>query len=251
MKRVFLILYCVFLFNYSHIQADTPEPKIIMFVHGAWGGAWDYQDLEQRLEQKGHKVHRVTLTGLGERSHLLNPSINLDTHILDVINIVKYEDLDNIVLVGHSYGGMVITGVADRITKKIKHLVYMDAFLPIDGENALSLFRPQEREFFAQHAKEQGDGHSLPPFWDAWENTKDVAHPYNTFVQPISLSNKDAEKIPATYVLTLDEGEESDLFTPSAKRAKERGWDYIEWITDHNAQRSMPNEYVELLHNIK
>ena len=253
MKKILITLMMFLIMSCSSIPS-TPEyfqPKTIVFVHGAWGGAWDYQVMEKLLEDKGHKVYRPTLTGQGERSHLLNPSINLETHIMDILNVIKFEGLENFILVGHSYGGMVITGVADKVPEKIRHLVYMDAYIPLDGENALSLFPQESQEFFIQHAKDNGDGHSLPPFWEGWKKTKDVAHPFNTLLQAISLKNELRKNIPATYVLTIDEGAETDAFSPFAERAKKNGWDYHEWITEHNTQRSMPNEYAELLHNIK
>ena len=253
MKKTLISILLLFSFSCTSITSTEKmtQQKTIVFVHGAWGGAWDYQVMEKLLEDKGHKVYRPTLTGQGERSHLLNPSINLDTHIMDILNVIKYEDLENFILVGHSYGGMVITGVADKVPEKIKHIIYMDAFLPLDGENAMSLFPIETQQFFIQHAKANGDGHSLPPFWEGWEKTKDVTHPFNTFMQPISLINNSSKNIPATYVLTIDKGAETDLFSPSAERAKQRGWDYHEWITEHNTQRSMPNEYAELIDNIK
>ena len=250
MKKL-LILLLVIVFSLSCGKDNHTNSKTIVFVHGAWGGAWDYQIMEKLLEDKGHKVYRPTLTGQGQRSHLLNPSINLDTHIMDILNVIKYEELDDFILVGHSYGGMVISGVADKVPEKIRHIVYMDAFVPLDGENALSLFPKQTQEFFKQHAKNKGDGHSLPPFWEGWEKTKDVTHPFNTFLQAISLKNELRKTIPASYVLTIDEGADSDMFSPSAERAKQAGWNYYEWITEHNTQRSMPVEYADLLDSLE
>lgn len=253
MKKIFISVFLLFSLSCASITSTEKmsEQKTIIFVHGAWGGAWDYQVMEKLLEDKGHKVYRPTLTGLGERSHLLNPSINLDTHIMDILNVIKYEDLDNFILVGHSYGGMVISGVADKVPEKIKHIVYMDAFLPLDGESAFSLFPKESQEFFMQLAIDKGNGHSLPPFWEGWEKTKDVPHPFNTFLQPISLKNDLRKNIPATYVLTFDEAADSDSFSPSAQRAKQYGWNYHKWITGHNTQRSMPKEYAELLDNLE
>lgn len=253
MKKILLTVILFFSLSCASVSSTptSPQQKTIVFVHGAWGGAWDYQVMEKLLEDKGHKVYRPTLTGQGQRSHLLNPSINLDTHIMDILNVIKFEDLEDFILVGHSYGGMVISGVADKVPEKIKHIVYMDAFLPLDGESAFSLFSKESQEFFMQLAKDKGEGHSLPPFWEGWEKTKDVPHPFNTFLQAISLKNELRKNIPATYVLTIDEGADSDKFSPSAERAKQRGWDYHEWITEHNTQRSMPKEYAALLDELK
>jgi pimeloyl-ACP methyl ester carboxylesterase len=228
-------------------SGNVTEKQVIVFVHGAWGGGWDYIELERKLEAKGHDVSRVTLTGQGERSHLLNDSINLDTHIMDVINRVRYDGLTNITLVGHSYGGMVITGVADRIPEKIAHLVYVDAFLPLNGERALDFYSQQKQQLFLESAKTKGDGMSIPPFWPNWESSKDVPHPLGTYLQPISLTGKIAPNYIAHYILTLDKGANTDRFSPFAKRAIKRGWNYVEWVTGHNAQRSAINQYVSFL----
>ena len=107
-----------------------------VIVHGAWGGGWDWKPVDQLLTADGHKVYRPTLTGQGERSHLASTNIDLDTHIQDIVNVILWEDLHDVVLVGHSYGGMVITGVADRVPDRIKHVIYLDAFVPKNGECA-------------------------------------------------------------------------------------------------------------------
>src|ERR1700747_2081696 len=113
-----------------------------VLVHGAWAGSVVWRQLAPRLRKAGHEVYHPTLTGIGERKHLLNREINLDTHIQDVIGVIDDEDLSDIVLVGHSYGGMVITGVADRMPEKVVSLVYLDAFAPESGQSCLSLLRP-------------------------------------------------------------------------------------------------------------
>src|SRR3984957_4235854 len=105
-----------------------------VLVHGAWGGGWDWKHVDDLLTADGFKVYRASLTGQGERAHLANTNIDLNTHIQDVVNIILWEDLHNVVLVGHSYGGMVITGVADRIPERLKHVIYVDALLPENGE---------------------------------------------------------------------------------------------------------------------
>jgi pimeloyl-ACP methyl ester carboxylesterase len=106
-----------------------------VLVHGAWHGGWCYQAVARKLRAAGHEVHTPTLTGLGERRHLIGPGVDLDTHIQDVLNVVRYEDLTGFVLCGHSYGGMVVSGVADAIPGQISALVYLDAYVPKDGES--------------------------------------------------------------------------------------------------------------------
>lgn len=112
-----------------------------MIVHGAWGGAWAFKKVEALLRQKGFEVYRPQLTGQGDRVHLARPDIGLTTHIDDVVNTILYEDLRDIILVGHSYGGMVISGVADRVPDRIKRLVYLDAMVPNDGDSVSSIWR--------------------------------------------------------------------------------------------------------------
>jgi len=232
-------------------QPSEQEPNVstFVFVHGAWGGGWDYKAMESLLEARGHKVYRSTLTGLGERVHLSNPDVDLDTHILDIVNVLQYEDLSDIVLIGHSYGGMVITGVAHTTPERIKHLVYLDAMLPYDGESVFDLM-PQERvDRMLDYADSLGEGWKIPPYWPDWG--KDVPHPLATFQQSIKLQNPDADQIPGTYILTIEPGSTTDAFSKYAERAKARGWDYHEMPTGHNAQRTMPNEYAGILLSIK
>src|SRR5581483_12288456 len=107
-----------------------------------WGGGWEWREVARALEAKGHAVSRVTLTGLGERSHLLSPAVDLDTHVQDVVAHLELDDLRDVVLVGHSYGGMVVTGAADRVPERIARLVYVDAFVPNDGESLFDLLPP-------------------------------------------------------------------------------------------------------------
>src|SRR4029077_10581884 len=136
-----LLLACLSLVVASAADATNPPSAAsqrftYVIVHGAWGGGWDWKQVDQLLSADGHKVYRPTLTGQGERSHLASTNIDLDTHIQDIVNVILWEDLHDVVLVGHSYGGMVITGVADRVPDRIKHIIYVDALLPEDGECA-------------------------------------------------------------------------------------------------------------------
>lgn len=119
----------------SPVQTDSAHSTFVI-VHGAWGAGYEWKEVGRRLQADGNTVYRPTLTGMGERSHLSNPDIDLETHIMDVVNTILFEDLHDIVLVGHSYGGMVITGVADRLPDRLKQIIYVDAFLPENGEAA-------------------------------------------------------------------------------------------------------------------
>ena len=115
--------------------AQPTRPATFVLVHGAWHGGWCWERVVQRLQAKGHRVYAPTLTGLCERSHLLTPAVNLTTHVTDVVNEIRWKDLDKVVLVGHSYGGPVITGVAEQVGDRIASIVYLDAFIPADGQS--------------------------------------------------------------------------------------------------------------------
>lgn len=164
-----------------------------VLVHGGWQGGWSYRRVARLLRQAGHEVYTPTLTGLGERSHLAEMPINLDTHITDIVNTILWEDLSDVVLVGHSYGGMVITGVADQISERISALVYLDALVPEAGDTLFTL-RPEFMEPFVTRVA-TNEGLMVPPFpasaydtslpedW-AWIDEKTTPHPFACFVQP-------------------------------------------------------------------
>ena len=123
--------------------AESKEKYTFVVVHGATAGGWEWKKCGQFLTDDGHTVYRVTLTGLGERMHLSSPDIDLQTHINDVVNLILFEDLHDVVLTGHSYGGMVINGVIDRVPDRIRHVVFLDAAVPDDGQSIWDLFGGQ------------------------------------------------------------------------------------------------------------
>jgi pimeloyl-ACP methyl ester carboxylesterase len=201
------------------------------------------------LRAKGYNAYRPQLTGQGERVHLAGPNVGLNTHIDDVVNMILYEDLHDIILVGHSYGGMVITGVADRVPDRIKRLVYLDAFLPNDGESVMSIVGAR-----ADFLKPMIKGDYIVPPWVKPDQPPphDVPQSLKTFTDPIVLKNKAARDLPATYILTVDKGKEAkdDDFYTQSQRAKERGWPVLQLTADHNAQWSAPDALVEMLAGI-
>ena len=134
-----------------------------VIVHGAWGGAWAWNKfVVPMLREAGQTVLPVTLTGLGERTHLASPDVSLDTHVQDVVNVLFYEDLTEVILVGHSYGGNVITGVADRVPERLQQLVYLDAATPGDGESSADSF-PGRRQQLEEQARQSGEGWKVEP----------------------------------------------------------------------------------------
>jgi len=228
--------------------AASATPTIVI-VHGAWGGSWAFRKVEALLREKGFNVYRPQLTGLGERVHLSRPDIGLSTHIDDVVNTILFEDLHDIILMGHSYGGMVITGVADRVPDRIRRLVYVDAFVPGDGESLMSLISTR-----GDWLKPLIKGDYIVPVWVKPDQPPphDVPQLLKTFTEPIALKNKAALKLPATYILTVDAGKEAkdDDFWPQSQRARERGWPVQQLTADHNAQWSAPEALVEMLVHI-
>ncbi|MGB9044297.1 MAG: alpha/beta fold hydrolase, partial [Pseudolabrys sp.] len=136
-------------------MSQSPS-KTFVLVHGAWQGGWCWRRVADRLRARGHIVFTPTLTGLGERTHLLDPKVDLSLHIADVLGVIKYEQLNDIVLVGHSYGGCVISGVAEAIPDKIRSIVFLDAFIPDNGDATLDLVQPAVQEII-RAALERGD----------------------------------------------------------------------------------------------
>ena len=214
-----------------------------VIVHGAWGGGWAWQKVDRMLRARGHEVYRPTLTGLGERVHLANTTIGLDTHIDDVVNVLIYEDLRDVVLVGHSYGGMVITGVADRAPDRIRRLIYLDAFVPNDGESLMAITGG------GGWLKQMTQGDFVVPAWVKPDQPlpHDVPHPLKTLKDPLILRNKSAKPIPTTYILTIDPGKTEDGFSAQAERAKKRGWTVLQMTADHNPHMTKTDELVPLL----
>ncbi len=162
-----------------------------VLVHGAWHGGWCYRRVAAPLRARGHEVYTPTLTGLGERSHLLDEEVNLSTHITDIVNLLRWEELSDVVLCGHSYAGMVITGVAGRVPERVRSVVYLDAYLPEDGQNLFDMMPAVHLKGFQEVASKTGNI-SIPPVPAeilavnprdrAWVDAQCTSHPYASFV---------------------------------------------------------------------
>jgi pimeloyl-ACP methyl ester carboxylesterase len=218
--------------------------ETFVYVHGAWNGGFWLKSIERLLRAQGHEVYRPTLTGLGERVHLAHRDIDLDIHIQDIVNVIVWEELRDVVLVGRSYGGMVIAGVVDRVPERIKRVIYLDAFLPTDGESLLEISKTKP--------KVQSDGFVLPPGRTSPGKAPPhmVPQPEKTFTQKISLRQQDAVvRIPTTYILTVEGGKrpEDDEFFRFYERAQSRGWKVVVMEADHGPEASRPEEILKLL----
>ena len=196
---VFFLLFALITFTTIAQPAAKRAPRTYLFVHGAWGGGWEYKKVDSILTAQGDKVYHPTLTGLGERLHLVNSDINLTTHITDIVNVFWFEDLHDVILVGHSYGGMVISGVAEQVPDRIKQLIYLDAFVPNNGEslfasrgpNGDAMTKPYTKDGFVNYFF--GPTKPVPP--------TDVPQPLKTFTEPLTISNPAVPKIPTSYIL--------------------------------------------------
>ncbi len=189
------------------------DGQAIVLVHGAWHGGWCYGRVADILRGRGHRVYTPTLTGLGERSHLVTRSIDLSTHIADIANTIRWEDLRQIILVGHSYGGMVVTGVADAMIDRIAALVYLDAFLPTAGQSFHDIL-PTEVADAQVRGANASNGFTVPPIPAAafnvneadrsWVDSLCTPHPLGTLTQPIELTGSHARIATKSYVLATE-----------------------------------------------
>ena len=229
-----------------------------VLVHGGGHGGWCYKKITPLLRAAGHDVYAPTLTALGERKHLLRPDVDLDTHITDVVNLLEYEDLENVILLGHSYGGMVITGVADRAASRIGHLVYLDAAHPKNGESLADI--TPEMMGLAHSEMRVVDGVELILFPDsqvipylgvtdladfAWMKSKITPHPWKCFTQKLWLGDEAAvRRIPRTNInctasLTISNPE---------KRARQLDAEHLfEIDTGHDLMTTEPHKVADML----
>jgi pimeloyl-ACP methyl ester carboxylesterase len=226
-----------------------------VLVHGAWHGSWCWKRVRKALEAQGHEVFTPTLTGVGERSHLLSPQINLETHILDVVNLIRWEELSNVVLCGHSYGGVVVKGAADRVPDRIGALVYLDAFVPEKEQSLHDTLPPEQKNAQHEGARIHGDGWKVPPITAArfnvnakdaaWMDRQCTMHPLATFDDPLRLSGGiDAVKN-VTFILAT--GYEGSPFGQFYERAKNKGWKTLSMACGHDVMLDMPKELTEAL----
>jgi pimeloyl-ACP methyl ester carboxylesterase len=237
-----------------------------VFVSGGWHGGWCWKRVADRLRADGHEVYTPTLTGLGERSHLIGPDIDLETHIADVMNVLWWEDLHEVVLVGHSYGGMIITVVADRAPERLSRLVYLDAVWPVDGETNAALIGDQGMQMIGRMQMDPEQPSRIlgaeefarimgarTPEDVEWLASKLTLHPQGTLTQPTRLEHEDAG-VPVLYIACMDgpRGEEGVGLNLSLSRARSRAAtdptvEVVAMQAPHNAMMTHPDELVGLL----
>ena len=244
-----------------------------VLVGGAWLGGWAWQPVTRQLRERGHDVHPVTLTGLGDRAHLATPETDLDTYLDDVVKLVEFEDLHDLVLVGHSYAGHVATGVADRIPERIARLVYLDAGPSLDGAAFIDLQPPPARELIERLVDQAGDGWRIPmPAWEDLEGVmgasleglgpderarmraRAVAQPVRTWTQPLTLENPARDQLPKAQIsCSIPLAQVKEMIAAGHPWFAELAgpqWSLLELPTGHWPMFSVPGPLAALLHDL-
>ena len=222
-----------------------------VLVPTACNGGWYMKGVARPLEAAGHEVYRPTLTGLGERAHLLTREVGLETHIQDVVNVLVFEDLSDVVLVGHGYGGAVSRGVAERVPERIAQILIVDAILQGDGESLLDVMGPRSRAFVDDLVRTKGDGWLIPISPIGTPNVHRTPHPVKAYRDPLRLGNPRAAALPHTYIwCTLDKDRDliyGEVLGFSRERARSLGWRYWEIAATHSVCRTQPVDLAEML----
>jgi pimeloyl-ACP methyl ester carboxylesterase len=233
----------------------TPAPTLVI-VHGGFGGAWEWTPVARRLRSQGHQVFTPTLTGMGERAHLASPAVGLGTHVEDIVAVLEAEDLRDVVLCGHSYGGMPVTGAADRVAARVRLLIYIDALVPHDGQAALDLLP----DWFGPEARETADDRGLVPMPAVlepprgWvEEDERLAYvgrlrpqPLASFTEPVRLTGA-VDRLPTVFVRCTRDAPPGDPIAAMGARARERGWAYRELPAPHDPQLLDPDGTARVL----
>jgi pimeloyl-ACP methyl ester carboxylesterase len=244
---------------------------VYVLVGGGWLGGWCWQRVVRRLREEGHDAYPATLTGLGERVHLASPEVDLDTHITDVVNLIEFEDLRDVVLLGHSYAGLVATGVADRVPDRISQLVYLDTGALPHGTALIEAFPTEARRHIEKQVEESGEGWKfhMPPqeelaTFGSLEGLNDgdlellrsraVDQPFGTFTRPLRLRNPAREALPKVGILCSLSLEEVQAIiasgNPLFREMAGPNWRFVELPTGHYPMFSRPDDLAAVLLDI-
>ena len=234
-------------------EAQT-APKTFVLVHGTWHGGWCWRRVTDALERKGHKVYAPSLTGVADRSHLLTRDVNLTTHANDVANLIKWEDLKDVVLVGHSSAGFVITQAAEQIGPQVGSIVYLDAFVPQVGDSLISLANPGPRKAL-EEAVARGDLVAKPvpaaafnvnEKDRAWVDAKCTPHPLAAVVEKVTAASAYEKIARKTYIRAT--GFKSPVFDETlAKMKATPGWKTYEVASGHDVMVDRPDQLADIL----
>jgi len=237
-------------------HAQTDQPKTFILMHGTWHGGWVWHDVRRIMERAGHDVYAPSLTGCGDREHLISPEVGLETHITDITNIIDYEGLDDVILVGHSFTGMAITGAADRRRDRIRRIVFFDALVPTEGRMS-GVRRTEDGDFpdyFKRRMEKFIDGYKMDFFEDyplkmlvpdseteiqALLKEKITPHPMRAWSDELVLENGGWEGLPRTYIHCI--GQEYSLTSDRMiGPARGPGWQFIELDVPRNGMLTHP-----------
>ncbi|MEH6304289.1 alpha/beta hydrolase [Olivibacter sp. CPCC 100613] len=253
-KSVVLLLLLVGVHAFATAKALKNDPVFVL-VHGAWHGGWCWSDVKRDLTQKGYEVFTPTLTGLGERKHLDNGKVNLDTHIDDIVHLIEMEDLHDVYLVGHSYAGAVIAGVADRIPERLSKLIFLDAMIVENGQSPISLQPDSVQRLQLKNIKRK---ENFEPFDVALFGVTDTTiaasvkkrltpQPFNTFVQPLKLKHQYGNGLPLVYIAcTNPQLPIMKEMSDKVQADKNLDWQHIAFHTGHDAMITAPNELTDI-----
>lgn len=233
--------------------------RTFVLVHGGSHGGWCWRDVAALLRARGHQVTSPTLTGLGERAHLVNESVTLDTHIEDITSHLVWEDLAQVVLVGHSYGGAVVFGAADRMPERLARLILLDAWFMADGETCMDLLPKEVVAERLRLAQETTGGLTLPipepaafgvldHAQAAWIQPRLTAQPVRTYTTPLRLRHRPGNGLPGDYIACTSPA--YPVMLPLHERARQAGWPVHGLATGHDAMVSAPLETADLLERI-
>lgn len=249
------------------VSASEPAPaeprlgKTYVLVHGAWHGGWCWRHVSDLLTAAGQRVFTPTQTGLGQSKHLLSSKLTLDTFITDIGNLIEAEELADIILVGHSFGGAVISGVADRMSERIRHLVFLDSLIIEGGQSPFSVLAPDVVAARRKLVNEQGRGIAIPPppvtafgipenhACAAWVRRHLTPHPVGTYESPLKLEHPIGNGRPCTYIHCTSPSYAA-LEGARERGRRQQGWNWLETATGHDAMVTAPAELSRMLISI-
>ena len=254
--------------NFTHglglATAQTNSSKTFVLAHGSWHGGWCWIRVAEKLRRQGHKVYTPSYTGMGDRVHLLNKGITIDTFVEDLVQVIRSEELTEVVLVGHSFGGVPITGVADRLPDRLAHLVYLDAVVLESGDSAFSNYPPEMAKARIKAAEEATNGLAVPvpdqlpaawglgkpgdPDYD-WVRRRITPHPLRSYITALTLRGPVGNNLPRTYV-HCTQPSLSGLETSRKLVRSMSGWQWVELAAPHDAMITHPDALVRLLNRV-
>ena len=235
--------------------APPHKPAVFVLIHGSWHGGWCYQRVSELLRAQGHRVYAPSLTGLADRSHLLSPTIGLQTHVDDVVNLVKWEDLDEVVLCGHSYGGMVITGAVEMLEGRIKSLVYLDALVPDAGKSVLDYATAASKARYEALALAAGGGYLAPipaaafsvnEKDSAWVDAQCTLQPYQTFRDSLPAVTV-RDRIARKYYVLAEKYASETMAGFAEQRRSLPDWTVIDLPYGHDLMVDAPEHVADIL----